>query len=589
MATTVGTIQLLATIDTSRYKQGQKEIENSNESIEKSAGRTEKNSNKAFNSIAKVGLGAIIGAAVAVGVAITKNIGNAIDRIDTLVAFPRVLQALGSTSDEAQAATDKLSESLRGLPTSLQSGASGVQQLVTAGLDVPKATDAFLALNNALLVAGGGTAQAESAMMQLQQALSRGRIEGQEWNTIAANMPTVLQALANETGKSKDELREMFRENPQALIDNIIRLNKEGGGGLASLDKQARDATGGIGTAMDNLNNAITRGIEGIVKSLGDGDLQAGQERISNAITKLGEAFGRGLEIAGAFFKFLVDNKDVITPIAIALGTMIGLVTTWYSVLKVATAVQRIFNATLAANPIGAVIIVIAGLVAAFIWLWNNVEGFRNFFIEAWEKIKTAWSVAGEFFKGIWNGIKNAFGNVASWFSDTFRKAWEGVKNVFSAGGRIFSGIKDGILSVFKTVVNGIIGGLNTIIKVPFDGINAALRRIRDISIAGAKPFGWINEINVPQIPKLAEGGIISSPTLAMIGEGGESEAVIPLSKLDRMLENERSTNNDNSSITINLQGVFATSPAEQRRVAEQIAQRLKEIQASRGLAGGIA
>ena len=211
MATQVGLIEVFARIDTSQYRSGEKEIEKSNSNIEKSADSTSTKSNSAFNSIAKVGLAAVAAAAVAVSVAITKNIGNAIDRIDTLVAFPRVLQALGSTSNEAENATKKLSESLRGLPTSLQAGAKGVQGLVTSGLDVNKATDAFLGLNNALLVSGGGTAQAESAMLQLQQALSRGRIEGQEWNTIASSMPTVLQALGNETGKTKDELREMFR------------------------------------------------------------------------------------------------------------------------------------------------------------------------------------------------------------------------------------------------------------------------------------------------------------------------------------------------------------------------------------------
>lgn len=587
MATTVGTIQLLATIDTSRYKQGEKEIENSNANIEKSAGSTSKKSNAAFNSIAKVGLAAVATAAAAVGVAITKNIGKAVDRVDALVAFPRVLQALGATAEEAQAATDKLSESLLGLPTGLDAGARGVQQLVTAGLDVPRATDAFLGLNNALLVAGGGTAQAEAAMLQLTQALSRGRIEGEEWNTIASSMPTVLQALQNETGKTKDELREMFREDPQALIDNIIRLNKEGGGGLANLEKQARDATGGIGTAMDNVNNAIARGIASIVKSIGDGGtdqekLISGQEKISNAISGVGTAIGNMLEDFGGFVRFLSNNKDVFGTIAASIGAMTVAITLWVVGVKLAAAAQAVWNAVMTANPIGLIIVAIVGLIAAIIYLWNNVEGFRNFFIEAWEKIKTAWSVAGEFFKGIWDGIKNAFGSVANWFRDVFSNAWQAVKNVFSAGGRVFDGIKNGILSVFRTVVNGIISGINTVIRVPFNGINNALARIRGISIVGQRPFGWLPSIAVPRIPHLAKGGIITSPTLAMVGEGGESEAVIPLSKLDAMLNSDRpaAQPQDNQPIVVDLRH----SRGAMRQAALDTIELVNEVYRARGL-----
>lgn len=542
MATTVGTIQLLATIDTSRYKQGAKEIEKANDSIESSASSTEKKSNASFGGIATVGLAAVAAAAVAVGVAITKNIGNAVDRIDTLVAFPRVLQALGSTSDEAQDATNKLSESLRGLPTSLQAGASGVQALVTAGLDVPTATDAFLALNNALLVAGGGTAQAESAMMQLQQALSRGKIEGQEWNTIAANMPTVLQALGNETGKTREELQEMFREDPQALIDNIIRLNKEGGGELSSLDDQARQATGGIGTAFENMNNAITRGIEGIVRSIGDGGtdqekLVSGQEKISDAITSVGNAFGAALGQVGPFINFLIRNKNVFAPIAVGISAIVAALTAWWTITKLITIAQAIFNAVLAANPIGLIVVAIAGLVAAFLWLWNNVEGFRNFFIKAWDGIRNA-------ITGVFNWVKTNWplllalltgpiGLAVLLIIRNFDKIRDVARNVFNWIKGIFSTIGDVASGIFRGAVNSVLGTAENIINGFIRAINnvvGIINRIPGVNI------GNIGELN---IPRLANGGIVTSPTLAEIGEGGEAEAVIPLSKLDQMLGND--------------------------------------------------
>jgi phage-related protein len=179
---------------------------------------------------------------------------------------------------------------------------------------------------------------------------------------------------------------------------------------------------------------------------------------------------------------------------------------------------------------------VVQPIVEFFTGLWNKIteifgsvkEWFSNIFSGAWDAIKTAFASVGSFFSGIWDGIKNAFSNVTGWFKDIFSKAWQGVKDVFSTGGKIFDGIKDGIANVFKTVVNGIIGGINKVIKVPFDAINKMLRKLKGIDILGVKPFGWIKEFNVPQIPKLAEGGVVDSATLAMIGERGK-EAVMPL------------------------------------------------------------
>ena len=136
--------------------------------------------------------------------------------------------------------------------------------------------------------------------------------------------------------------------------------------------------------------------------------------------------------------------------------------------------------------------------------------------------------------KEIWERIKGVFSPVGSWFKNTFGDAWQKVKDVFSKDGKIFDGIKEGIASTFKTIVNGLIDGINKIIRVPFNSINSMLNTIRSIKIVGLKPFESLwgyNPLSVPQIPKLALGGIVNRPGRgipAIVGEAG-AEAVLPL------------------------------------------------------------
>lgn len=154
--------------------------------------------------------------------------------------------------------------------------------------------------------------------------------------------------------------------------------------------------------------------------------------------------------------------------------------------------------------------------------VFDNVkEWFSTKFSGAWTGIKNAFSNVKTFFSGIWKNIKDVFGNVASWFKEKFSAAWEAVKNVFSTGGKVFTGIKDGILNGLKAVINALIKGINKIIKIPFDGLNKALQKVKSIKILGAKPFNFLPTISVPQIPKLATGAVLpaNKPFLSVVGD----------------------------------------------------------------------
>lgn len=201
-----------------------------------------------------------------------------------------------------------------------------------------------------------------------------------------------------------------------------------------------------------------------------------------------------------------------------------------------------------------------------FSGVWNKIkeifsgvkEWFSEKFTAAWSGIKSAWSGAKNWFGDVWEGIKKPFKDVAGWFKEKFTAAWTAVKNVFSSGGKIFDGIKEGILSGLKTVINKIIDGINKVIAVPFKGINSALSKIKGVEILGYKPFDWVKTFTIPQIPKLARGGIVDHATLAMIGERGK-EAVVPLENntewIDKLAAKLASVGNTPSKIVLMLDG----------------------------------
>lgn len=286
---------------------------------------------------------------------------------------------------------------------------------------------------------------------------------------------------------------------------------------------------------------------------------------------------------------WIMDNLPTIEALIVAIGTafatwkVVGLITAITTALEGMTAAevllaakQWLLNTAMAANPIGAIITVIAALVAAFITLWNTSDEFRQFWydfgdsvLEVWEAavdgvtqwiddLVWAWKTAiqnikdyfanvGKFWKDTWEslksgakdaweGVKKAFSGVVEWFGDVFSKAWQKVKDVFSTGGKIFTGIKEGIVETFKTVVNGIIRGINKVVSIPFNAINKVLDKLRNIDIAGVTPFDWIKTFDVPQIPELARGGVLKRGQIGLL-EGNGSEAVVPLEKNTRWLD----------------------------------------------------
>ena len=211
----------------------------------------------------------------------------------------------------------------------------------------------------------------------------------------------------------------------------------------------------------------------------------ASLEPISTVLTNLGATLLETIApIVTEIVQFVLDNLPVIGPIVTGIATALGVLAAALAIQGIISGVSKAFallNTTMLANPIVLIVAAIAGLVAAFVGLWNNCEDFRDFwnklwdgikkafskvvewlrntaasigqfFSNAWQGIKNVWSAVGGFFSGIWDGIKTTFASVGSWFGNLFLSAWDGIKNVWSAVGGFFSGIWSGIKSTFASV-----------------------------------------------------------------------------------------------------------------------------------------
>ena len=235
------------------------------------------------------------------------------------------------------------------------------------------------------------------------------------------------------------------------------------------------------------------------------------------------------------------DWGAVIVGATVSIGAFL-LVLKWGSILGAATKAVKtcraalvLFNATLRANPVGLVISLLAGLVAAFVYLWNNNKGFRNFWISLWAKIKSVCGSAVGWIKGKFNDfnsalgvVKTAFNNIKNSISDKMEEARKKVKSVI-----------DKIKGFFPLSIGKIFSNL----KIP------------KISVSGGKaPFGIAGKGKLPSfnVKWNADGGILNGATIfGQIGNtllgGGEAgpEAIAPIDVLFGYVKEAVQTENE--------------------------------------------
>lgn len=244
--------------------------------------------------------GGIIGAAAAVTTkamsVISGSIGNAVSRADQMNNFPKVMKNLGYSSQDAAASIKKISNALDGLPTTSSAMTGMVQQLAPLTSNLDEATNIALAFNNAMLAGGASTMEQENALTQYTQMLSAGKVDMQAWRSIQAAMPGQLNQVAEAmlgAGKNSNDLYEAMKNGSISFDDfnkKVMELNQNGFGKYASFAQQAKDATQGIGTAMENVQNRVAKAVQKVIEAVGVENIAGAINGFSSQFGKIGDA-----------------------------------------------------------------------------------------------------------------------------------------------------------------------------------------------------------------------------------------------------------------------------------------------------------
>ena len=245
-----------------------------------------------------LGVGAIAGAAATVATAAMNAISGAMDgaiqRTDIMNNFPKVMQNMGYSSEDASKSIKTMSDRLIGLPTSLDSMTGMVQQLAPLTGSLGSATEIGLAFNDMLLASGKSTDDQSRAMQQYTQMLGKGTVDMQSWRTLQEVMPgqlnQVAQALLGPTANSQ-ALYDALQNGTLSMDDfnnAMLNLDKNGVNGFASFSQQAKDATGGIGTAFTNVQTAVTRALANVMNTIGQTNISGMINGVIPLITGLG-------------------------------------------------------------------------------------------------------------------------------------------------------------------------------------------------------------------------------------------------------------------------------------------------------------
>lgn len=312
-----------------------------------------------------------------------------------------------------------------------------------------------------------------------------------------------------------------------------------------------------ISAAIEEVSPVVAEIAEDFADWAG-GAISEGLPVLVDGIRDFADWAGKAYEKAKPFLSFLWEHKGTVLAVAAgakALSVGMGAANKASTLAtKAATVATKAMSAAVKflTSPMGMTLGIITAVAAALVLLYKNWDTVKAWLVNFGNTVNQIWTnfsnmvgnaiaaigqkfpLLGAYLQGWWESIQAAVDNVkaifqniidfiSNVFSGNWSAAWQNIVNIF---GNLFGMI----VNLAKAPINGVISAINWVLSK----INSISVTIPDwVPGVGGKTLGF----NIPTIPQLAEGGVATSPTLAEIGEGGEPEAVMPLSKLAALLD----------------------------------------------------
>lgn len=460
------------------------------ESTKKSKGFTESLKGTA------VGMG-VYQAAMAAGHTVTEHLGDAINRVDTLNNSKRVFQNMGYSAKDTKKTMDDLNKSINGLPTPLDKAVQGVQMVAATTNNLGQAQKVWSALNDAVIGFGGTTDQVNEATIQLSQAFSNGKIDGQTWiSMMNAGMGPALNAIAKQMGKTTGQLKDGLSDGSisvKEFQDKLIELDAKGGGGLKSLHQIAKDSTSGIKTSIANAGTAITRGLGNVVVSFSNMLKTITGQNLSEIIQNMGKktesaltGMSKAFATAGEKIKPFVDKikplAQYLQPLAPMIKTFAGALTGLTVATAVANGLAKVVGALGSfANPVVLAVSAISALVVGFTQLYKHNAKFKSF-VDGIVKnirvlIKNITKVAQKITKDFVGAFNKLAAPVKKAFGDIMKYIQPDLKNLQ----KIISSTMKNIQKVWNTAWKGLQKVVTPILNTISKFVNQHMTQIKNI------------------------------------------------------------------------------------------------------------
>lgn len=480
----------------------------------------------------------------------------------------------GATGEQLEGLTQSFKDVWKEVPQDAAAVSTAIADINTEmgleGEQLEDVTKAFLDVSRAMGEEASPMIKAVAdSMVAFGVPAEETRSQLDKLTTVSQAVGVPMTNLADTVRKFGPQLQEMglSLDEATALVGNMeaagLSASKMMPGLNTAIQKLAKegvtDISGGLTEMIDRIKNAEsdTEAMAIATENFGAGAgvrfkdaIDKGVFSLDDMLEAMGNSEGKvdalGKQTLTTSEKFDIMKNKVkagLTPLgdfANAIGPMIVMIPALATGVSALGASQAIATAAtwaqstamaalnLAMGPIGLIIIGITAAIVAGILIWKNWDKIVEVFKKGIEAIKPVFETVRDFLTGALDNLKDKWDRIWNGMGDTVKLVWDGIK---------------GYINLWIDALNFLIRGANQInIKVP-----------NWVPVVGGKGFNF----NIPEIPKLASGGIVTSPTLAMVGEKGP-EAVIPLNKAG-------------AGITINILGPTYGFDDFEQRVGEAI------------------